>query len=115
MASPTEDTTAVFDGLGMTEHLLRYTVLERIAAAVRAACKPTPAKRRAAGGFLAIHADMVNGRPAVIATREDRVAVLEFRGDRIATVVSMADTDRLGRLAREWRRGDHDDPLIESW
>ncbi|WP_035696807.1 sigma factor-like helix-turn-helix DNA-binding protein, partial [Glycomyces tenuis] len=114
----TDDTTAVFDGLGLTEHLLSYTVPEQIAAVVRAAFRPTPAKRRLAGGRPAIHADMVNGLPAVLATLGDKVvglAVLETRGDKIASVVSIADTDRLGRLTERWRRVEHADPLIESW
>lgn len=61
---------------------------------------------------------MINGAPAVIAVLDDRVvgvAVLEVRGDKIASVCGMASPARLGRLTEQWRRHEHDAPLIESW
>lgn len=115
----TDDATATADGAaGLARKLLRFSVPERIAAIVRAGFKPTPAKRRLAGGSPALHAAVVNGCPAVVATLGDRVlgvVVLEVRGDRIATVLGIAAPTRLGRLAGEWRRHEHDDPLVESW
>jgi hypothetical protein len=30
-------------------------------------------------------------------------------------VHGVAAPERLGRITEEWRRGDHDDPVIASW
>jgi RNA polymerase sigma-70 factor (ECF subfamily) len=97
---------------------MRYSVPERIAAMVRAAFKPTRAKRKLAGGSPAIHAAVVNGSPAMIAALDDQVlgvVILDVRDDKIAAVRGMAAPARLGRLTEEWRRREHDDPLIELW
>jgi RNA polymerase sigma factor (sigma-70 family) len=115
----TDDATAVSDGAGgLAEKLIRYSTPERIAAVVRAGFKPSPAKRRLAGGSPSIHAAVVNGCPAMLATLDDRVVgvvILEIRDDKIAGVRSIAAPDRLGRLTEEWQRQKHDVPLIESW
>jgi RNA polymerase sigma factor (sigma-70 family) len=114
----TNDATAISDGAGLAKSLLRHTVPERIAAMLRAGFKPTPAKRKLAGGSPSIHAGVVNGSPAVIAVLDDRVlgvVILEVRDDRIAAVRGVASPAQLGRLTEEWRRGEHDDPLIASW
>ncbi|XVS66227.1 sigma-70 family RNA polymerase sigma factor [Actinosynnema sp. CA-299493] len=114
----TDDATAISDGAGLSEKLLRYSAPERIAAALRAGFKPTPAKRRLVGGAVAIHAGLVNGTPAVIAVVDDRVVgvgVLEVRDGKIATVRGVASPSRLGRMTEQWRRHDHDAPLIEAW
>ena len=53
----TDDATAISDGAGLGPgELLRYPTPERIAAALRAGFKPSPAKRRLAGGSPSIHA-----------------------------------------------------------
>ncbi len=114
----TDDATAVSDGAGAGRKILRYAVPERIAAALRAAFKPTPAKRKLAGGSPAMHAGVVNGSPALIAVLPDRVVgvlVLEVRDDKVAVVRGIADPGRLGRLSRQWQRGEHDAPLIAAW
>jgi RNA polymerase sigma-70 factor (ECF subfamily) len=114
----TDDATAISDGAGQARKLLRYSVPERIAAAMRAAFKPTPAKRKLAGGSPSMHAGVINGSPAIIAAFDDRVVgvvVLDVRDDKVAVVRGIADPDRLGRLTEEWLRREHDDPLIESW
>jgi RNA polymerase sigma-70 factor (ECF subfamily) len=114
----TDDATAISDGAGMAQRILRYSVPERIAAALRAAFKPTPAKRKMAGGTPSMHAGMINGSPAIIAALPDRVigvVVLEVRDDKVAVVRAMAAPDRLGRLTEQWRRHEHDDPLIAAW
>ncbi|WP_459547784.1 sigma-70 family RNA polymerase sigma factor [Nocardia sp. X0981] len=113
----TDDATATSDGAGLAAKLIRTTGPARIAAVVRAGFKPSPAKRKLAGGSLAIHAGMINGSPAVIAAVGDRVAgvvVLDIRDDRIATVRGMGSS-RLDRVAAAWRRREHDAPLIASW
>ncbi|WP_461119675.1 sigma-70 family RNA polymerase sigma factor [Saccharothrix stipae] len=114
----TDDATAITDGAGLAEKLLRYTDPEQFAAAARAAFKPTPAKRKLIGGSPSIHAGMVNGSPAVLAVFEDRVVgmvVLEVRDGKVASVRGMASPARLGRVTEQWRRGEHDEPLVERW
>ncbi|MFD0971303.1 sigma-70 family RNA polymerase sigma factor [Plantactinospora endophytica] len=114
----TDDATAISDGAGQAGKLLRYSVPERVAAALRAGFKPTRAKRKLVGGPLAMHAGVVNGSPAVIAAIEDRVVgvvVLDVRDDKVAVVRGMAGPGRLARLAEEWQRREHDDSLLTSW
>jgi RNA polymerase sigma-70 factor (ECF subfamily) len=118
LALLTDDATAIGDGAGSATKLTRFSVPERIAAALRAGFRPTPAKRKLAGGSPAIHAAVVNGSPAMIAALDDRVVgavILDVRDDRIAAVYGMAAPVRLGRLTEQWRRSRHDSPLIESW
>jgi RNA polymerase sigma-70 factor (ECF subfamily) len=114
----TDNATAISDGAGLTRKLLRYSVPERIAVAARAGFKPSAAKRKLVGGSPAIHASIVNGAPAVVAVLDDRVVgvvVLGVRDDKIATVHGVASAARLSRLTEEWRRREHDEPLIELW
>ncbi|QQQ77964.1 sigma-70 family RNA polymerase sigma factor [Saccharothrix sp. 6-C] len=114
----TDDATAISDGAGLTGKLLRHTTAERVAAALRAGFKPTPAKRKLVGGTLSIHAGLVNGAPAMIAVAGDRVVgvgVLELRDGRIATLRGLASPSRLGRMTAQWRQRPHDAPIVESW
>ncbi|MGK8522540.1 sigma-70 family RNA polymerase sigma factor [Nocardia asteroides] len=118
----TDDATGIADGaglgLGPTDRLIRYPTPERIARAVRAGFKPTPAKRRLAGGSPSIHAVVVNRCPAMLVTLEDRVVgvvILELRDDKIAGMRSIAAPGRLARLTEEWQRREHDAPLIAFW
>ena len=115
----TDDATGTSDGVGgLAEKLIRYSTPDRIASAVRAGLKPSPAKHRLAGGSPSIHAAVVNGCPAMLFTLDDRVlgvTILEIRDDKIAGMRSIANPDRLGRLTKEWQRQEHDVPLIESW
>ncbi|WP_026922524.1 sigma-70 family RNA polymerase sigma factor [Glycomyces arizonensis] len=114
----TDDATAITDGAGLSEKLVRLAAPERIAAALRGAFKPTPAKLRLVGGAPALHAAVVNGEPAVVAVLDGRVVgmvVLEVRGDRIAVVHGLASKSRLGRVDEAWGRSEHGEPLIESW
>jgi RNA polymerase sigma factor (sigma-70 family) len=114
----TDDATVISDGAGQTGKILRYSTPERIAAVLRAAFKPTPAKRRLAGGSPSMHAGVINGSPAIIAALADRVigvVVLDVRDDKVAVVRGMGDPNRLGRLTEQWRRREHGAPLIESW
>ncbi|MCT2582853.1 sigma-70 family RNA polymerase sigma factor [Actinophytocola gossypii] len=113
----TDDAVAITDGAG-SGRLQRFTDPERIASVLRAGFKPTSAKRRIAGGSPALHAAVVNGSPAMVAVIGERivgVVILEVRGERIAAVRGMATASRLGRLTAEWRRHEHDAPLVESW
>lgn len=114
----TDDATGVSDGAGLSEKLTRISSPERLASTLRAAFKPTPAKRRLVGGAPSIHAGMVNRAPAVIAAFDDRVVgmvVLDVREGRIAVMRGMAFPGRLGRVNEAWARRERGRPLIESW
>lgn len=114
----TDDATMVSDGAGLARRLLRYTTRERVASFVRAGFKPTPAKRRLAGGSPAIHIALVNGSPAVLAVVDDRVvgAVAFDVGDgKVASLCGIAAADRLGRLNEAWRQHEPDAPVIGAW
>ncbi|WP_330182916.1 sigma-70 family RNA polymerase sigma factor [Nocardia sp. NBC_01503] len=114
----TADATGTSDGFGgLAEKLIHYSTPQRLATALRA-FKPTAAKRRFAGGSPMIHAAVVNGCPAMLATVDDRVvsvAILEIRDDRIAGVRGISAPHRLARLTAQWQRHEHDAALIESW
>ncbi|MET8909478.1 sigma-70 family RNA polymerase sigma factor [Micromonospora sp. NPDC004551] len=114
----TDDATAISDGAGLTETLLRYDTAQRIAAVVRAGFKPTPAKRRLAGGTPAIHYALVNDAPAILFVLGDQVigaVTLDITGGKIATVRGIAAPTRLARLAQAWRQHEPEQPLIPQW
>ncbi|WP_327000281.1 sigma-70 family RNA polymerase sigma factor [Dactylosporangium sp. NBC_01737] len=114
----TDDVTAISDGAGQARIWLRLSAPARIAAAVRASFKPTPAKRRLVGGSPAMHAGLINGAPALIAALDDRVVgvvVLDVRGDKVSMLRGISDPDRLARLTRQWRRADPGEPLSRLW
>ncbi|WP_433516870.1 sigma-70 family RNA polymerase sigma factor [Nonomuraea sp. CA-143628] len=114
----TDDATAISDGAGLTETLLRYDTPQRIAAVVRAGFKPTPAKRRLAGGTPAIHYALVNGAPAILFVVGDQVVgavAFDIANGKIATVRGIAAPSRLARLAEAWRRHEPETPLVTQW
>ncbi|KUJ70893.1 RNA polymerase subunit sigma-70 [Streptomyces albus subsp. albus] len=116
----TDDATAIADsnGAGPAETLLRYDTPQRIAAIARAGFKPTPAKRRRAGGTPAIHYALVNGAPAILFVIGDQVigaVTFDIAGGRIATVRGIAAPTRLARLIEAWRQHQPDAPLITQW
>ncbi|MGW2664098.1 sigma-70 family RNA polymerase sigma factor [Nocardia tengchongensis] len=115
----TADAAGVSDGfLGRATKLIRYSTPAHIVSAVRAGFTPSPAKRKLAGGSPSIHAAVVNGCPAMLATLDDRVVgvtILEIRGDKIAGVCGIAAPLRLGRITERWQSQEHGAPLIESW
>ncbi|MGW1215099.1 sigma-70 family RNA polymerase sigma factor [Streptomyces sp. NPDC002499] len=114
----TDDVTAVSDGYGLSTRLLRYTTRERVASYVRAGFKPTPAKRRLAGGSPAMHIALVNGSPAVLAVVDDQVAgavAFEVTDGKIASLRGIAAADRLARLNEVWRQHEPDVPFISAW
>ncbi|MFF4778599.1 sigma-70 family RNA polymerase sigma factor [Microtetraspora fusca] len=114
----TDDAIAISDGAGLTETLLRFDTARRIAAVVRAGFKPTPAKRRLAGGTPAIHYALVNGAPAILFVLGDQVVgavAFDITGGKIATVRGIAASTRLARLTESWRRHEPDTPLIARW
>lgn len=118
MALLSDDATAVSDGPGLAEKLLRYDTPQRIAAVVRAGFTPTPAKRRLAGGAPAIHHALVNGAPALLFVLGDRVigaVTFDITNGKIATVRGTAAPTRLTRLAEAWRQHEPDTPLIAQW
>lgn len=114
----TDDATAISDGAGLTKTLLRYDTAQRIAAIARAGFKPTPAKRRIAGGTPAFHYALVNGTPAIVSVLGDRVVgtvAFEITNGRITSVCGVAAPARLGRLTEVWRQHEPDTPLIPRW
>ncbi|MEV5886642.1 sigma-70 family RNA polymerase sigma factor [Streptomyces sp. NPDC052020] len=114
----TDDVTAVSDGAGLAKRLLRYTTRERVASHVRAGFKPTPAKRRLAGGSPAFHVALVNGDPAVLAVVDGRVAgtvVFEVRDGKVASLRGIAAANRLARLNHAWRQHEPDTPFLNVW
>lgn len=115
----TDDATGVSDGAGkLADKLIRFATPQRIASAMRAGFTPSAAKRRLAGGSPAIHAAVINGCPAMLATLDNRVlgiTILEIRDDKIAGIRGIANPARLARLTEAWQRQPHDVPLIESW
>ncbi|MEV4924515.1 sigma-70 family RNA polymerase sigma factor [Streptomyces roseoverticillatus] len=114
----TDDATAISDGAGLAEKLLRYDTPRRIAAVMRAGFKPTPAKRRFAGGTPALHYALVNGAPALLFVVGDQVVgavTFDVADGRIATVRGIAAPSRLARLIEAWRQHEPDTPLIAQW
>ncbi|NYI76778.1 sigma-70 family RNA polymerase sigma factor [Nocardioides panzhihuensis] len=114
----TDDATAISDGAGLTETLLQYDTPQRIAAVARAGFKPTPAKRRLAGGTPTVYYALVNGGAAILfVTGEQVVGAVGFdiNNGRITTVRGIAAPNRLARLAEAWRRGEPGEPLIAHW
>ncbi|WND39681.1 sigma-70 family RNA polymerase sigma factor [Streptomyces sp. BB1-1-1] len=114
----TDDVTAVSDGAGLARRLLRYRTRERVASYVRAGFRPTPAKRRLAGGSPAMHIAWINGAPAVLAVIEGRVVgavAFEVREGKVASLYGIAAADRLARLSESWRRRGSGAPVIEAW
>ncbi|WP_326725397.1 sigma-70 family RNA polymerase sigma factor [Streptomyces sp. NBC_00243] len=114
----TDDVTAVSDGAGLGKRLLRYETRERVASYVRAGFKPTPAKRRLAGGSPAMYVAQVNGSPAVLAVVDDRVVgvvAFEVSDGKVASLRGIAAADRLARLNETWRDREPDAPVINAW
>jgi RNA polymerase sigma-70 factor (ECF subfamily) len=113
-----DDAIAISDGAGLTETLLQYDTAQRIAAVARAGFKPTPAKRRLAGGTPAVHYALVNGAPAILFVLSDRIigaVTFDITNGKIETVRGIAAPTRLARLAETWRRHEPDTPLISQW
>ncbi|MFI6283351.1 sigma-70 family RNA polymerase sigma factor [Streptomyces sp. NPDC051018] len=114
----TDDATAISDGAGLTATLLRYDTPRRIAAIARAGFKPTPAKRRFAGGTPAVYYALVNGGPAVLFVVGDQVigaVTFDIADGRIATVRGIAAPTRLARLVEVWQRHQPATPLVTRW
>lgn len=114
----TDDVTAVSDGAGLARRLLRYSSRERVASFVSAGFRPTPAKRRLAGGTPALYLAALNGSPAVVAVVDGRVVgavAFEVRGGRIASLCGVASGERLTRLDRAWQGYEPGAPVISAW
>ncbi|MEU8140088.1 sigma-70 family RNA polymerase sigma factor [Streptodolium elevatio] len=114
----TDDVTAISDGAGLTEKLLRYDTPQRVAAVARGGFRPSEGKRRLAGGAPAIHYALVNGTPAILSVVGDRVVgsvTFDIADGKIATVRGIAAPARLVRLTESWRRHGPGMPLIVQW
>ncbi|MCX5009456.1 sigma-70 family RNA polymerase sigma factor [Streptomyces sp. NBC_00555] len=114
----TDDVMALSDGNGLAKRLLRYTTPEQVASHVRAGFKPTPAKRRLAGGSPTFHFALVNGSPAVLAVIDHRVVgavAFEVHDGKVASLRGIAAAGRLARLNEAWRQHEPDAPVIAAW
>ncbi|MHC5902923.1 sigma-70 family RNA polymerase sigma factor [Streptomyces sp. S6] len=114
----TDDATAISDGAGLTEKLLRYDTPQRVAAAARAGLRSTSAKQRLAGGTSAVHYALLNGSPALLFIPSGKIAgtiTFDLTADKITTVRGIAAPTRLTRLTESWQRYTPDTPLIAEW
>ncbi|WP_327257084.1 sigma-70 family RNA polymerase sigma factor [Streptomyces sp. NBC_01244] len=114
----TDDVMALSDGAGLAKRLLQYRTPEQVASHVRAGFKPTPAKRRLAGGSPTFHFALVNGSPAVLAVIDHRVVgavVFEVRDGKVASLRGIAAAGRLGRLNEAWQQHEPDAPALAAW
>ncbi|MFI1652498.1 sigma-70 family RNA polymerase sigma factor [Streptomyces avidinii] len=114
----TEDVMALSDGAGLAKRLLQYNTPEQVASHVRAGFKPTPAKRRLAGGSPTFHFALVNGSPAVLAVVGHRVVgavAFEVRDGKVASLRGIGAAGRLTRLNEAWRQHEPDAPVIAAW
>lgn len=115
----TDDATAISDGAGLSEKLLRFDTAQRIAAVARAGFTPSAAKRRLAGGTPSVHYALVNGAPALLFVVGERVTgavTFDLANGRIATVRGIAAPARLVRLTESWRQHDEGEtPLMAEW
>ncbi len=114
----TDDVTAVSDGAGLSTRILRYRTRERVASLVQGGFKPTQAKRRLAGGTLAMHIAWVNGSPAVVAVVDEKVVgvvAFEVSEGRVSSVHGIAAAARLSRVNQFWHRYAPDAPVISAW
>ena len=114
-----DDATAVSDTAGLLDEPIRYLGAAAVAAYLRAAYKPTPAKHRLIGGAPSIHAELVNGDPAAVAVIDGRVVgVMTIELDdsgRITALRSYAALDRLARLTGQWEARNRGEPLLAVW
>ncbi|MFG3407572.1 sigma-70 family RNA polymerase sigma factor [Streptomyces sp. NPDC048142] len=115
----TDDVIALSDGAGLAAKLLRYDTPQRVATVMRGSLKPTPAKRRLAGGTPAIHYAVVNGAPAILFVLDGQVlgaVTFDVSDDKIAALRGIAAPARLVRLTEAWReQHEPDTPLIAQW
>ncbi|SDN67996.1 RNA polymerase sigma-70 factor, ECF subfamily [Streptomyces wuyuanensis] len=85
--------------------------------AERAGFKPTPVKRRLAGGSAAIHIALVNGSPVVLAVVDDRVVgavAFEVSHGKVASLRGIAAADRLAPQ-RGLAAARTNAPVITAW
>lgn len=116
----TDNAIAISDSnaAGLAKTLIQYDTPERIAAMARAGFKPTPAKRRLAGGAPAVHYAVVNGAPAILFVLGGQVigaVTFDVTDDKIATVRGIAAPARLVRITEAWRQHEPDTALITQW
>lgn len=114
----TDDVIAISDGAGLAEKLMQYDTPQRVAAVMRGGFKPTPAKRRLAGGAPALHYALVNGAPAILFVLGDQVlgaVTFDVTDDKIAAVRGIAAPARLIRLTEVWQQHEPETALISEW
>lgn len=115
----TDDAVVIADGGGQVPARSTPVVgAFEIARLLRGLFKPSAAKRNLVGGSLTMHAVVVNGDPAALATVGDvAVAVMtcDVTSDGIAAVHIQANPGKLERVRRQWAASEHGEPLLEVW
>ncbi|WP_026923770.1 RNA polymerase sigma-70 factor [Glycomyces arizonensis] len=115
----TEDAVAVGDGGGKVPARAKpFSGALAVAKFLRGLFKPGAAKRELLGGPAAIHTAVVNGAPALVAVVDGRLAGImgiEVTGGRVSAVRNMVNPDKLVRAERQWRSGDHGEPIMSAW
>lgn len=112
----TDDAVSISDG-GGTVPARRTPIVGalRVARFMRGLFTSTTAKRALVGGTSAVHAAVVNGGPAILATVGDRVVGvihLDVTADGVAALHFQANPDKLARLTRQWAVAEHGEPLV---
>lgn len=112
----TDDAVSISDGGGKVP--ARRTPIVgalRVARFLRRLFVPTEAKQALGGGTSAVHAAVVNGGPAILATVGDRVVGvihLDVTTDGVAALHFQANPDKLARISRQWAAAEHGEPLV---
>ncbi|MEU9802098.1 RNA polymerase sigma-70 factor [Streptomyces sp. NPDC051000] len=115
----TDNAVSVADG-GATVQARRTPVIGalRIARYLRALFQPAPAKRARVGGSVALHAAVVNGGPAVVIARGERILGVICLGatpDGVEAIHIQVNPDKLDRITRRWAAAGPHHPLTEVW
>jgi RNA polymerase sigma-70 factor (TIGR02957 family) len=119
----TDDAMSVADGGGQVP--ARTTPIVgglRVARFLRGLLKPSTARQDAVrgvlGGSAAMHAVVVNGGPAVLATIGDRVigvVHLDVTAEGVTALYIQANPDKLAHITRQWARVTHGEPVATVW
>jgi RNA polymerase sigma-70 factor (ECF subfamily) len=89
-----------------------------VARFLRGLFQPSDAKRAWVGGSPSIHAEAVNGEPAIVVVVQGRVVgimSLEITPEGVAAVRSQVNPDKLVRASRRWAQSDHGETLLGAW
>jgi RNA polymerase sigma factor (sigma-70 family) len=119
IAMLSDDAVSIADGGGAVPASRRPILgASKVAALLRGAFRPTPAKRNFLGGPLALYADVVNGSAALLAAKGEQlvgIVVLDRVDGRIRDVHIQANPEKLVRASERWSAGHRGRPLSSAW